>query len=60
MFKLSRDDLHRKTDAQLAHLFNRAARDIGNAPRLTPAFRQASAALQLIRDELARRSFRFD
>ena len=55
MFKLSRDDLHRKTDAQLADLFNRAAREIGTVPRLTLAFRQASAALRLVCDELARR-----
>lgn len=58
MFKLSRDDLHRKTDAQLAGLFNRAAREIGSAPRPSLAFRQASSALRLIRDELARRGLR--
>ena len=55
MFKLSRDDLHRKTDGQLADLFNRAARDVGNAPRLSLAFRQVSSVLRLIREELARR-----
>lgn len=55
MFKLSRDDLHRKTDAQLADLFNRAARELRNAPRMSSAFRQVSSALRLIRDELASR-----
>jgi len=55
MFKLSRDDISRKTDGQLADLFNRAAREIGNTPRLALAFRQASTAFRLIRDELARR-----
>lgn len=59
MFKLSRDDLHRKTDAQLANLFNRAAHEVGNAPRPSRAFRQASCALRIIRDELARRGVRF-
>ena len=58
MFKLSRDDLYRKTDAQLANLFNRAACEIGNAARPSLAFRQASSALRLIRDELARRGVR--
>lgn len=58
MFKLSRDDLHRKTDGQLSDLFNRATRDIVNAPRPSLAFRQASSALRLIRDELARRGLR--
>lgn len=59
MFKLSRDDLRRKTDAQLANLFNCAAREIDNASRPSLAFRQASSALRLIRDELARRGIRF-
>jgi len=56
MFKLTRDDLHQKTDAELADLFNRVAREVTNAPRLTAVFTQASTALRLIRDELVRRS----
>ncbi len=48
MFKLTRDDLHHKTDAELA-------REIAKAPRLTAAFTQALLAWRLIRDELARR-----
>lgn len=59
MFKLSRDDLQRKTDAQLANLFNRAAREIGSAQCPSLAFRQAWSALRLIRDELSRRGVRF-
>lgn len=55
MFKLTRDDLHHKTDAELADLFNRAAREISKAPRMTADFTQASLAWRLIRDELARR-----
>lgn len=55
MFKLTRDDLHHKTDAELADLFNRAAREITKVPRLTAAFTQASIAWRLIRDEMARR-----
>ncbi len=58
MFKLTRDDLHHKTDAELADLFNRAAREIAKTPRLTAAFAQASTALRLARDELARRGLR--
>ena len=55
MFKLSRDDLHRKTDAQLTDLFNQAACQLRTAPRMSSAFRQVSSALRLIRDELANR-----
>lgn len=58
MFKLTRDDLHHKTDAELAALFNRAARETAKAPRLTAAFAQASTALHLIRVELVRRGLR--
>lgn len=58
MLKLSRDDVRRKTDGQLVDLFNRAAREIGNTPRLSLAFRQASIAFRIIRDELARRGIR--
>lgn len=57
MFKLTHDDLLRKTDAELADLFNRASRDI-SAPRLSAAFADAAAALPLIRTELARRGLR--
>lgn len=58
MFKLFRDDLLRKADAELADLFNRAVRATGKAPRLTAAFAQASTALRMIRDELSRRGLR--
>lgn len=54
MFKLSRDDLLRKTDAELADLFNRAACETGKA-RLTATFGEAASALRLIRAELSRR-----
>ncbi|WP_328276246.1 hypothetical protein [Sphingobium sp.] len=57
MFKLTSDDLRHKTDAELAALFNRAAREI-SAPRLTVAFAEAATALRLIRAELARRGLR--
>lgn len=58
MFKLSRDDLHRKTEGQLTNLFNLATREIRSAPRLSIRFQQASNALRLIREELARRGVR--
>jgi len=54
MFKLSRDDLLRKTDAELADLFNRASRETGKA-RLTATFTEAASALRLIHAELSRR-----
>ncbi|WP_144062079.1 hypothetical protein [Sphingomonas sp. MM-1] len=57
MFKLSRDDLHHKTDAELADLFNRAVRETGKAS-LTAAFAEAASALRLIRIELTRRGLR--
>lgn len=55
MFKLTRDDLRHKTDAELADLFNRAVGAIAQAPSLTAAYAQASVARRLIGDELARR-----
>lgn len=58
MFKLSRDDLLRKTDAELADLFNCASRETAKA-RPTAAFGEAASALRLIRDELSRRGISF-
>lgn len=55
MFKLTRDDLHHKTDAELTDLFNRAARAITKTQRLTVVFTQASIVWRMIRDEIARR-----
>lgn len=55
MFKLTRDDLHHKTDAELTDLFNRAAHEIIKTPRLTETFTQASIVWRMIREEIARR-----
>lgn len=58
MFKLTRDDLYRKTDAELADLFNCACHATAKTAYLSAAFEQASNALRLICQELDRRELR--
>jgi len=55
MFRLTKDGLKAKSEAQLRDLFQRATREIASKPRLSAAFYNASTALLMIRDELARR-----
>ncbi|WAC47570.1 hypothetical protein OVA03_12775 [Asticcacaulis sp. SL142] len=55
MFHITRDDLAKKSDAQLKSLFNQAVQAKPSARR---AFAQVSFALRLIRDEIARRGLR--
>lgn len=55
MFRLTKDGLKAKSEAQLRDLFQRATREIVSKPRLSAAFSNASTALLMIRDELARR-----
>ena len=55
MFRLTKDGLKAKSEAQLRDLYQRATRKISSKPRLSAAFSNASTALLMIRDELARR-----
>lgn len=55
MFRLTKDGLTAKTDAQLRDLFQTTSRDLASSARCGAAFNTASAALRMIRDELARR-----
>ncbi|MCP5384388.1 MAG: hypothetical protein H6920_03345 [Sphingomonadaceae bacterium] len=55
MFRLTKDGLKAKSEAQLRDLFQRATREIANNPRLSDNFSNASTAMLMIRDELARR-----
>lgn len=56
MFRLTKDGLKAKSEAQLRDLFQRATREIASKPRLSATFSNASTALLMIRDELARRN----
>jgi len=55
MFRLTKDGLKAKSEAQLRDLFQQATREIASNPRLSATFSNASTALLMIRDELARR-----
>lgn len=55
MFRLTKDGLKAKSEAQLRDLFQLATREIASNPRLSDTFSNASTALLMIRDELARR-----
>lgn len=53
--KLTRENLNKKTDAQLRDLFTRALRHQTEAP-CRSAFNDASYAVRIIGNELARRN----
>jgi len=55
MFRLTKDGLKAKSEAQLRYLFQRATREIASKPPLSSTFSNASTAVLMIRDELARR-----
>lgn len=55
MFRLTKDGLKAKSEAQLHDLFQRATREIASNPRLSATFSNASTTLLMIRNELARR-----
>lgn len=57
MFKMSRNDLARKSPAQLASLFNEVNQALGVSPDPSPQRDRAGALLALIRAEQARREF---
>lgn len=52
MFKLTCDDLHRKTDAQLVALFREASKGLATGKPGAPA---AQSLVAMIRTEIARR-----
>lgn len=56
MFRLTKDGLKAKSEAQLRDLFQRATREIASQRPLSATFDNASAAMLMIRDELARRN----
>jgi len=58
MFQLTKDGLKAKSEAQLRDLFQRATREIASKPRLSATFSNASTAIVMIRDELARRDLK--
>lgn len=53
--KITRDDLHNKTNGQLCALFKKATAALANHPRGSAARRAVLAAAELIRQEQARR-----
>lgn len=55
MFYLTRENLRKKSNAQLRDLFARALRCQTNEP-CRSAFNDASLAIRMIREELAKRS----
>ena len=57
MLKLTRNDLARKSPAQLASLFNEANQALGASPDPSPARDRTGSLLALIRAEQARREF---
>lgn len=52
MLKLTRDDLHRKTDAQLAALFQEASKGLASGK---PDLASAQSLVAMIRAEIAGR-----
>ena len=55
MFRLTKDGLKAKSEAQLRDLFQRATREIASQRRSSAAFKDASIALHLLREEIAAR-----
>jgi hypothetical protein len=55
MFKMTRNDLARKSPAQLASLFNEVNQSVGCSPDPSPARARAQSLLVMIRAEQARR-----
>lgn len=58
MSRLTKDGLKAKSETQLCDLFQRAAREIAPHKRLSAVFGSVSAALRMIRDELACRGLK--
>lgn len=59
MFRLTKDGLKAKSEAQLRDLFQRATREISIQSRASVAFKDASIALHLLRAEIAAREPKF-
>ena len=55
MFKMTRNDLARKSPAQLSALFNEVNQSLGNSPDPSPERTRVATLLAMIRAELAGR-----